>query len=54
MSPYVAPISTATATALPPADEPQVTPAEAERIERWVGVSSTVVVLLAGVAALLV
>lgn len=37
---------------LPPADEP--TPPDAERVERWVGFSATVVVMLAGMAALLV
>lgn len=37
------------------ADEPAALPAaDAERIERWVGVSATVVVVLAGIAALLV
>lgn len=43
------------ATTLPLTEEPAVMPAaDAERVERWIGVSATVVVMLAGAAALLV
>lgn len=46
------PLTDFVASMLPPADEPPV--ADAERVERWVGVSATVLVMLAGMAALLV
>lgn len=52
MSPHATPHFIS--STLPPDDEPPVVAADAERVERWVGVSSTVVVLLAGMAALLV
>ena len=43
------------ASTLMPTDEPVGLEADAgDRVERWVGVSATVVVMLAGIAALLV
>ena len=41
-------------TSLPTDEASDGADADADRVERWVGVSATVVVMLAGMAALLV